>query len=401
MGTMTIAPATTPDYRRLAKKRLPQFLFDYIDGGSGEEQTMAANCSDFRDVLLKQQVMRNVENVDTSATVMGRESVMPLILAPVGMAGMMARRGEVLGARAAQQAGIPFTLSTLGVCSLEEVSASGSNPIWFQLYMLRDRSAVEALLERAWENGSDTLVFTVDLAVTGMRHRDTRNGMVGEDRLAMALGKAWQTIIRPRWAFDVGLKGKPHTIGNLAQLVPNPTDLNAYKQWIDSQFDPSVTWDDIAWLRTIWPGKLILKGIMEPDDARAAADVGADGLVVSNHGGRQLDSVASSISKLPAVVESVAGQLEVYMDGGVRSGLDVVKAVALGARGVMMGRPWIWAVAGAGEQGLCRLLDTFQREMVVAMALMGVTTIDQLESDLLELADAKEWLSNFRDRNQT
>lgn len=400
MATMNIAPATTSDYRRLAQKRLPQFLFDYIDGGSGEEQTVAANCDDFRDLLLKQRVMRNVENIDTSTTLMGRESGMPLVLAPVGMAGMMARRGEVLGAKAAQQADIPFTLSTLGVCSLEEVSTSGSNPIWFQLYMLRDRSAVESLLERAWENGSDTLVFTVDLAVPGMRHRDTRNGMVGEDHLAMALGKAWQTITRPRWAFDVGLKGKPHTIGNLAQLVPNPTDLNTYKQWLDSQFDPSVTWDDIAWLRTIWPGKLILKGIMEPDDARAAVDVGADGLVVSNHGGRQLDSVASSISKLPAVVESVAGQLEVYMDGGVRSGLDVVKAVAMGAQGVMMGRPWIWAVAGAGEQGLSRLLGTFQREMVVAMALMGVTSMDQLEPDLLEQANSKEWLINFSDRNR-
>lgn len=390
MKRMTIASATTSDYRRQAKRRLPQFLFDYIDGGSNEEQTMAANCSDFGRILVKQQVMRNVENVDTSTTVMGREAAMPVILAPVGMAGMMARRGEVLGARAAQQAGIPFTLSTLGVCSLEEVSASSSNPIWFQLYMLRDRSAVEALLERAWKSGSDTLVFTVDLAIAGIRHRDTRNGMVGENRLAMALGQAWQTIIRPRWAFDVGIKGRPHTIGSLAQLVPDPTDLNAYKKWIDDQFDPSVTWEDIAWLRKLWPGKLILKGIMEADDARAALDAGANGLVVSNHGGRQLDSVASSVNKLPSVVAAVGDQLEVYLDGGVRSGIDVIKAVALGARGVMMGRPWVWAVAGAGEAGLSCLLGTFQREISVAMALMGVTRVDQLNLDLLELPGLAE-----------
>ena len=384
MTTRSVAPATTSDYRALAEKRLPGFLFDYIDGGSNEERTMAANAADFGRLLLKQQIMRDVSTVDSATTLLGQDVAMPMMLAPVGMAGMMARRGEVQGLRAADRVNIPFTLSTLGICSLEELQQSARGSFWFQLYMLRDRSAVESLLDRARSAGCETLVFTVDLAVTGMRHRDTRNGMVGSNRLAMALAQARQLAIRPRWLLDVGLMGRPHTIGNLSHLVPDPTDLNAYKAWIDSQFDPSVTWKDIAWLRGIWPGRLIIKGVLETDDARAAVDAGADALVASNHGGRQLDSVASSISKLPAIVDTVGEQLEVYLDGGVRNGIDVVKAVAQGARGVLIGRPWVWAVAGAGEKGLVDLLHTFQREIQVAMALMGVNRIDRLHRDLLE-----------------
>lgn len=388
MAKMTIAPATPADYRRLAEKRLPRFLFDYIDGGSGTEQTLAANCRDFDHILLRQRVMRNVDNVDTTADLLGRSASMPLMLAPVGMAGMFARRGEALGASAARKAGIPFTLSTLGICPLTELNGPGREPVWFQLYMLRDRSAVESLLASARESGCDTLLFTVDLAVPGMRHRDTRSGMVGAKPLPMALAKAWQLATRPRWAVDVGLRGKPHTIGNLSHLVPDPTDLNAYKQWIESQFDPTVTWDDIAWLRSLWPGKLVIKGVLEPEDAEAAIAAGADGVIVSNHGGRQLDSVASSISKLPEVLRAVQGRAQVFLDGGVRSGQDVVKAVALGADGVLMGRPWVWALAGAGEAGLSDLLETLRREMQVAMALMGVSRLDELHPDLLEARPA-------------
>lgn len=380
-----VAPVTPIDYRHLAEKRLPRFLFDYIDGGANDEQTMAANVADFAAVRLRQRVMRDVSGVDTSTTLAGRKVAMPLALAPVGMAGMFARRGEAMGARAADHAGVPFTLSTLGVCTMEELRAASPSPFWFQLYMMRDRATVQRLLARARAAGVDTLLFTVDLAVTGLRHRDVRVGMLGRPTLKAKLGKLRQLVTRPGWIRDVGIGGKPHTIGNLSDVVPDPTDLNAYKAWIDAQFDPSVTWKDIEWLRRIWDGKLYIKGVLEADDARAAADVGADGVVVSNHGGRQLDGVASSIAKLPAVVAAVGDRVEILLDGGVRSGIDVLRAVALGARGVLIGRPWVWATAGAGEQGLVDLLATFHSELRTAMALAGVARIADAGPDLLDL----------------
>ena len=383
-GTFSVAPVTPADYRRLAERRLPRFLFDYIDGGANDEQTMAANLADFASVKLRQRVMRDVSAVDTSTVLAGRKVGMPLALAPVGMAGMFSRRGEVMGVRAADRAGIPFALSTLGVCTMEELRAASPSPFWFQLYMMRDRDVVQRLLGRARQAGCDTLLFTVDLAVTGLRHRDTRNGMTGRPTLKTGLSKLCQLLARPAWIRDVGLLGKPHTIGNLSDVVPDPTDLNAYKAWIDTQFDPSVTWQDIAWLRRIWDGKLYIKGVLEPDDARAAVDVGADGVVVSNHGGRQLDGVASSIAKLPGVVAAVGDRVEVLLDGGVRSGVDVLKAVALGARGVMIGRPWVWATAGAGEQGLVDLLGTFHSELKNSMALAGVSRIADVGPELID-----------------
>ena len=380
---MNVAPVTALDYRRLAEKRLPRFLFDYIDGGANEEQTMAANISDFGHLYLKQRVMRDVDHVDSSCILSGSAASMPLAIAPIGMAGMMARRGEVLGARAASKAGIPFTTSTVGICPLEEVQSAVTEPIWFQLYMLRDRGLVEALINRAQSVGCNTLVFTVDLPVTGMRHRDSRSGMLGGG-LPGALAKAWQLLTRPRWILDVGLRGKPHDFGNLREAVQFANDLNAFKAFIDSQFDPSVTWEDIAWLRTLWKGKLMVKGVMTGEDARAAVDVGADSVIVSNHGGRQLDGIASSIAKLPEVVAAVGENSEVFVDGGIRNGIDVLKAVALGARGVLIGRPWIWAVAARGEQGLVDLLAVFQQEIKTAMALMGINRIDEITSDMLE-----------------
>ncbi len=383
MGTYKDRPVTSLDYRRLAEKRLPRFLFDYIDGGAGDEKSMAANEVDFLQIKLRQRVMCDVQNIDTSTILSGQPVSMPLVLAPVGLAGMMGRRGEVQAVRAASRAGIPFTTSTVGICPIEEVQAAAGKPAWFQLYMLRDRGLVEALLERAWAAGCTTLVFTVDLAVTGMRHRDSRNGILGGGA-AGDLAKAWQIITRPRWFLDVAIRGKPHEFGNLREAVVGATDLGAFKAFIDTQFDPSVTWDDIAWLRQQWKGQILIKGVMSGEDARAAVDVGADGVIVSNHGGRQLEGVASSISKLPEVTAAVGESVEVLMDGGVRSGADVVRAVALGARSVMIGRPWVWAMAARGEQGLVDLLGVIQQEIATTMALMGVTRINEITPDLLE-----------------
>ena len=384
MAQFDVRPVTSPDYRRLAQKRLPRFLFEYVDGAANEETTRVANQADLRRLELRQQVMRDVSRIDTSTELLGRQCAIPLATAPVGLAGMMARRAEVQGIRATERAGIPFTLSTMGIASLEEIAAASPNPCWFQLYMLKDRGLVQSLLQRAQSHGVSTLVFTVDLAVTGMRHRDVRNGMVGKGfrpwRARMAA-----LLTRPHWVWNVGLRGKPHDFGNLRGIIDDATDLDAYKKFISAQFDRSVTWADIAWLRTVWDGKIVIKGVLTGNDAVAAADAGADGVVVSNHGGRQLDGVASTISKLPEVVAAVGDRIEVLMDGGVRNGLDVVRAVALGARGVLIGRPWIWAVAARGEQGLVDLLTVFQREIEVAMALMGVNRINELTPDMIQL----------------
>lgn len=384
MSVYNVTPVSVDDYRLRAKRRLPAFLYDYIEGGANDEDTSAANVSDFRNYRLKQRVMRNVDNVDTRTTLAGHSASMPLALAPVGMAGMFARRGEVQGARAAQRAGIPFTTSTVGICPVEEVAAAIRQPFWFQLYMLRDRDLILKLLARAQAAGCDTLAFTVDLPVAGMRLRDFRNGMLGGG-IPGKLSQLAQIVTSPLWAVDVGLRGKPHNFGNLREVVPDPDDLDAYKAFIDAQFDPTVTWEDIGWLRSVWEGKILIKGVLEPDDALAAIDQGADGVIVSNHGGRQLDGVASSISKLAGVAEAVGDRTEVYLDGGVRSGIDVVKAIALGARGVLIGRPWVYAIAGGGEAGLVDLLDVFRREIATAMALMGVNSIDEITPNLIEM----------------
>ncbi len=382
MSIFDVVPVSVADYRQRARRRLPRFLYDYLDGAANAEATAVANEVDFNRFGLKQQVMRNVDGVSTQTRLAGQSVSQPLAFAPVGMAGMYARRGEVQGARAAQRCGVPFTTSTLGICPVEEITAAAQAP-WFQLYMLRDRDVVQALLERAAQAGCDTLLFTVDLAVTGMRLRDYRNGMLGGG-VPGRLSYFAQLATSPSWAVDVGLRGKPHSIGNLTEVVPNPDDLNAYKAFIDAQFDPSVTWDDIAWLRSIWDGKLFIKGVLEVDDARAAVDVGADGIVVSNHGGRQLDGVASSISKLPAISDALGEQTEILMDGGIRSGIDVAKALALGARGVLIGRPWVYTLAAGGERALVDLLSLFQRELSVAMALMGIKRVEEFNRDLVE-----------------
>lgn len=367
-------PVTAGDFREHARSRLPRFLFDYLDGGASDECTLRANPAAWSDVALRQRVLVDVDRVDTRTTLGGQSCAMPVILAPVGLAGMMAQRGEVQAVRAANAAGIPFTLSTVGICPLVEVAAAASAPFWFQLYMIRDRDCIRDLLGQAWQAGCRALVLTVDLPIPGMRHRDTRNGL-GASGLRATLLRMHQVLMRPNWLWNVALRGGPLTFGNLSNVVPGARNLDAFKAWVDAQFDPGVTWADIAWLRQHWQGKLILKGILDADDARQALHVGADGIVVSNHGGRQLDGVAATAAKLPAIVAAVGGQMEVLVDGGIRSGVDVFRALALGANGVMIGRPWAWALAAAGEAGITRLLNSWQQELRLAMMLTGVTGI--------------------------
>jgi len=374
--------ASCADYRRLARQRLPRFLFDYIDGGANDEQTLRANCEDLQRLNLRQRVLRDVDNLDTRCELLGQAASMPLALAPLGMAGLYARRGEVQAARAAAAVGVPFSLSTVGICSLAEVHAATAQKSWFQLYMLRDRDAVQGLLQQARRNGCDTLLFTVDLPVAGIRRRDIRNGMLDASWRGR-LAKATQLAQRPGWLLDVAIRGKPHHFGNLSDRVADPSDLRAFKAWLDAQFDPRVGWDDIRWLRAQWSGRLVLKGIMEADDALRALDCGVDGIVVSNHGGRQLDGVASTIHQLPAV----GGQLPILLDGGIRSGVDLLRALALGAQGVLIGRPWAWALAAGGEAAVMQLLASLQAELATAMALCGVNRLDQIDASLLERRD--------------
>lgn len=377
-------PATCGDYERLARRRLPRFLADYLDGGAGTEQTLACNTAAWSALPIRQRVLVDVSGIDTSVSLLGDDCRLPLALAPVGLAGMMARRGEAQAARAARSTGVPFTLSTVGICGIGEVAATGTAP-WFQLYMLRDRGVVEAVLASAWAAGTRTLVFTVDLPLAGPRHRDVRNGL-GQAGLRPRLLRLSQLLSRPGWLLDVGVRGKPHGFGSLGPHVPVADDINAFRAWIDAQFDPSITWDDVAWLRARWKGRLVVKGLLDPADAEAAVAAGADGIVVSNHGGRQLDGAAATAARLPAVVAAVAGRAEVLVDGGLRSGVDVFRALALGARGVMIGRPWAWALAAGGERGVARLLESWHRELQVTMALAGVTRVADIGPHHLDRA---------------
>jgi len=385
MPTLRLVPASTSDYRALAEKRLPRNLFDYIDGGSYDEVTLRANVEDLRALSLKQRVMRDVSNIDTGIELFGQKWAMPVGLGPVGSGGMMARRGELQAVRAAEAMGIPFCLSTVAICSMEEVASVATRPFWFQLYMLRDRGHVAEMLDRAKAVGVNTLVFTVDLAVTGERYRDVRNGVAGgTSRLGRLRGGLVEYMLHPAWAYDVGLNGKPHTFGNLVKYVPKATSPNDFRGWASRQIDSSVTWKDIEWLRSIWPGNLLIKGVLSPEDAIAAADTGANAVVVSNHGGRQLDGVSSTIAMLPRVVDAVGARVAVLMDGGIRSGLDVAKVIASGAKAALMGRPWIWAIGARGEAGLSKLLQTFRGELRVAMALTGTRSIAEITPEIVE-----------------
>ncbi len=378
-----LAPATASDYRELARKRLPRHLFDYLDGAAYDEFTAADNQHALRRIRLRQRVMRDVSRINVSTRVLGQELALPLILAPLGIAGVMARRAEVQAARAAAAAGVPFCESTVSICSIEEVRAATTAPFWYQLYVMRDRGYAKDLMARAQAAGCPVLVLTVDLAVMGARYRDIRNGMAGGLSLSGKMAKAWDLLSHPQWLLDVGIHGKPLTFGNLTAAVPNAGSLPEFKAWVDSQFDPAVTWKDIAWVRENWPGKIVLKGILDIDDAREAAAAGVDGIIVSNHGGRQLDGVAASIDALPRIVDAVGDKLDVLMDGGVRSGLDVVKALALGAKACLLGRAWGYAVAARGEAGVAHMLSVMRSEMNVALALCGVADVAKLDREAL------------------
>jgi len=370
-------PASVSDYRALAKARLPHFLFEYLDGGSYAEATLKRNAADLEAVALRQRVLRDVSDIDLSTDLFGRSWALPVGLGPVGLAGLYARRGEVQAARAAAAANVPMALSTVGGCSLGEVAKSGHVP-WYQLYFVKDRGFVSDMVDRAKEAGCEAMILTVDLAVPGARYRDYRAAGGGPRRMA-------QLLTRPQWLWDVGIRGRPISLGNLEPIVGRKAPLSDFQAWISANFDPSVSWKDVEWLRQRWNGPLIIKGILDPDDARQAAKTGADAIVVSNHGGRQLDGVISTARALPRIAEAIGGRIPVLADGGVRSGLDVVRMLALGADFVLLGRAWAYALAASGGDGVARVLKIIEAEMRVAMALTGHTVIGEVGEEALDL----------------
>lgn len=375
--------ATITDYRELARRRVPRFLFDYIDGGSFHERTLGWNIEALQNVKLRQRVLRDVSAQDLSCEFFGRKFAMPVALAPVGLAGLTARRGEVQAARAAEAAGIPFCLSTVSACSYEEVADNVQQPIWFQLYMVRDREFMRDLLARVAAGGTNTLVFTVDLPLPGPRYRDARTGLAGADNLANRMKRTRQILARPRWVWDVGVHGRPHNFGNIAPLVGAHAKLGSFFGWLRDNFELTADWHTLEFLRDIWKGKIVLKGILDAEDAAIAASHGVDGIVVSNHGGRQLDGAPATADALPAIAEAVGDKLTVLADGGIRSGLDVLRMMALGAKGVMLGRAWAYALAGGGGAGVTHMLQILESELRVAMALTGVSAVSEIGPQLL------------------
>lgn len=368
------------DYRAAAQRRLPPFLYHYIDGGAYGEHTLGRNVLDLAQVALRQRILRNVAELSLGTRLLGQDLAMPVALAPVGLTGMFARRGEVQAARASASRGVPFTLSTVSVCPIEEVQPASSAPLWFQLYVLKDRGFMRNALERARAAGITTLVFTVDMPVPGARYRDAHSGMSGPNA---KLRQMVQAATHPLWAWDVGIKGKPHDLGNVSAYRGQPTRLQDYIGWLGANFDPSISWRDLEWIREFWQGPMIIKGILDVEDARDAVRFGADGIVVSNHGGRQLDGVLSSARALPPIADAVKGQLAILADGGVRSGLDVVRMLALGADCAMLGRAFVYALATSGEAGVTNMLDLMAKEMRVAMALTGVKSIAEIDRSAL------------------
>lgn len=375
--------ADIPDFREAARRRLPRFLFEYIDGGSYAEVTLRRNVADLEDIVLRQRVLRDVSPLDISTTLFGETWSLPVGLGPIGLAGLNARRGECQAVRAAHAAGVQFTLSTVSACSLEEVGRAASRPFWFQLYMIRDRAFMRDLLAQVAATGCSALVFTVDMPVPGTRYRDYRAGLAGAPGIKGAARRLLQAATRPAWAWDVGLRGRPHTLGNVAPVLKGRTGIEDFFGWMRENFDPSISWRDLAFIRSEWKGPLIIKGVLDPDDAREAAELGADGIIVSNHGGRQLDGVLSTVKALPPMVEAVGDRLTVLADGGVRSGLDVVRMLALGARGVLLGRAWAYALAARGEAGVAKMLQLMEAEIRVAMTLTGVQTIAGIDRRIL------------------
>ena len=372
--------ASIEDYRKRCEARIPRFLYDYIDSGAYQENTLRENVADLQSTLLRQRVMVDESHLNLSINLWDQTLSLPVVLGPVGMAGMYSSRGEVKAANAAKAAGIPFTLSTMGVCDVHEVAQKTGVPPWFQLYMMKDRGFVKSVIERSVSAGSKVLVFTVDLPVPGRRYADVHHGMEKDPTLLGMLGFVAQGAMRPRWALDIVTKGWPLKFGTIAGAMPRGV---SYGKFVHDNFDTSTTWKDIEWLRSIFPGKMILKGILDPEDAKRAMQTNIDGVLVSNHGGRERDSVTSTIRALPKVVEAVQGKVPVFMDSGIRSGLDVLKALALGAKACFVGRAWAYALGAAGESGVRNMLDILREELKVAMVLTGCSDVNRATPDLL------------------
>ena len=370
------------DLRLLHQRRVPKAFFDYADRGSYTEDTLRANHADLQQIKFRQRVLVDVSKRDLSTTILGEPSTMPLILAPVGLLGMQHGDGEIHACRAAQAAGIPFTQSTMSICSIEDIAAAVDKPFWFQLYVMKDRGFIKSLIERAIAAKCSALVLTVDLQVIGQRHQDIKNGMTVPPE--WSLSKLIDFASKPAWVSGV-LQGKRRTFGNLAGHLKVSDDITSLSTWINSQFDTSLNWKDIDWIRSIWPGKLILKGILDVEDAEIAAKTGAQAIVVSNHGGRQLDGAPSSIEVLPEIVEEVGSQMEIMFDGGIRSGQDVMRALALGAKSCMIGRAYAYGLGAGGEAGVAKALDILAKELTTTMGLCGVNTISEIDDHVLAI----------------
>ena len=368
------------DYREAARRRLPPFLFHYIDGGAYAEYTLKRNVEDLSSIALRQRVLKDMTQLDLSTEIFGEQLSLPVALSPVGLTGMYARRGEVQAAMAADKKGIPFTMSTVSVCPIEEVTPKINRPMWFQLYVLRDRKFMQNVLERAKAAGCSTLVFTVDMPVPGARYRDAHSGMSGPNA---AMRRYLQACTHPQWAMDVGLLGRPHDLGNVSKYLGKAIGLEDYIGWLGNNFDPSISWKDLEWIRDFWDGAMVIKGILDPQDAKDAVRFGADGIVVSNHGGRQLDGVMSTATALPKIADAVKGDIKILVDSGIRNGLDVVRMLALGADLCMLGRAFIYALAADGEAGVTNLLSLIDKEMRVAMTLTSANRIQDINRDCL------------------
>ena len=371
---------TIEDLRVLAKKRVPRMFYDYADSGSWTEGTYRANEADFQKIKLRQRVAVNMENRSTATTMVGVPAKMPVAIAPVGLTGMQSADGEIKAARAAEKFGIPFILSTMSICSIEDIAAHTRAPFMFQLYMMRDRQAMVNMIERVRKAGCSALVLTLDLQVIGQRHKDLKNGLTAPPK--PTLSTILNLLTKPRWC--LGMAGtRRHTFGNLVGHVQAVSDMNSLAAWTNEQFDPRLSWADIAWVKEQWGGKLILKGIQDVEDARLAVASGADAIVVSNHGGRQLDGAQSSIEALPAIVAAVGSDIEVWMDGGIRSGQDVLKAWALGARGTLIGRAMVYGLGAMGEAGVTKALEVIHKELDITMAFCGHTDIQNVDRSIL------------------
>ncbi|MBU6483885.1 MAG: alpha-hydroxy-acid oxidizing protein [Betaproteobacteria bacterium] len=368
------------DLRVLAKRRVPRMFYDYADSGSWTEGTYRANEADFQKIKLRQRVAVNLENRSVRTTMIGEDVAMPVALAPVGLTGMQHADGEILAARAAEKFGVPFTLSTMSVCSIEDIAAHTSRPFWFQLYVMRDRSFGERLIERARAARCSALMLTLDLQILGQRHKDLKNGLTAPPKPTLA--NLLNLATKPRWCLGM-LGTRRHQFGNVVGHVEGVENMASLASWTNSQFDPALNWGDVEWIKKRWGGKLILKGIQDPEDARHAADSGADALIVSNHGGRQLDGAASSIEALPPIVDAVGSRIEVWMDGGIRSGQDVLKALALGARGTLIGRAFVYGLGAMGEAGVTRALEIIRNELDLTMAFCGRTNVRDIDRSVL------------------